>query len=268
MKKLFICVLILLQGLFIFACDDTTGPFPVIDDDIPAITGIQVQPQNINFDPETDGFKDTTLTIGIYVSTINTSDDLPPRFIITDKATGEEISSGNFDKDLTDSRTGNFGVQVELETATTSFSEYIINAFPMVESRQGNFAQTTFKVTGISNNPPEILEINNPSEVQIPASGTQSVSFIAKVTDRDGQDTIEEVFMRLISRSTGEVDSPFPLYDDGTQGGDITPNDSLYTLTFSIDNENQPDTYDLEYYAIDEAGLSSDTTSSTFRITE
>jgi hypothetical protein len=267
LKKLFIYVFILCLGLVIYACDDTTGPFPAIDDDIPTITRIQVQPQSVIFDPETDTPKDTTLTIFISVSTINTPDELPPQFLITDKTTGEEISTGAFD--ITDSRTGNFGAEVDIVTSTTSFREYVINAFSMVESGKGNFAQTTFKITGIPTNAPEILEVSNPDEIQRPASGTEPVAFTAKVTDQDGQNTIEGVFMRLISRNTGEVSgSPFSLFDDGSNGGDEIANDSLFTLTLEISDQNQPDTYDLEYYAIDEAGLSSDTVASTFKITE
>lgn len=267
LKKIFICTSILSLGIIIFGCDETSTPASILDDE-PAITRIHVQPQVVQFLAEEDGSKsDTTLTIGIFISTVNTPDEQPPVYIVSDKDSGEEIHSGIFD--ITDSRTGNFGVDVPIETTTDSFENFIINAYPSSDGGNGNYAQTSFKIIGIPNNPPQILETDNPDEVQLPTSGNQDVTFTAKVTDEDEQDTIENVFMRLISETTGEVGgSPFTLFDDGTNGGDGTASDSLYTLTLQISDQNQPDTYNLEYFAIDEGGLVSDTVTSTFIIRE
>lgn len=241
-------------------------PDPLLDDK-PAITQISINPQNVQFNIENDGFKDTTLDVGIYISTVNIPDDKPPQFAITNKISGEQVSQGSFD--IFDSRTGNFGTEITLQTTTTSFDEYIINVFPSAEQVNGNYAQTIFTISGVSNNNPLILEANNPEEVQLPSSGTENVEFSAKVTDEDGQSTIENVFMWLISQNTGEVsDSPFLLYDDGNNGEDSIANDSLYTLTLEVSPQNQPDIYDVKYYAIDRGGLVSDTVETTFRISE
>lgn len=248
-------------------CDE--APAPVSNsDEIPAITHIFIQPQTVQFSAENDGFKDdTTLTISVIINTVNTPDDEPPAYVLSDKETGDEVATGNFE--IIDPGSGNFRIDLSITTSTTSFEQYIINAYTMSENVGGNFAQTSFRIIGISNNPPDILEINNPDEIQRPASGNQTVRFAARVTDEDGQDTIENVFMRLISQTSGEVgNSPFLLYDNGIDGGDEVENDSLYTLTFEINDQNQPDTYFLEYFAIDQGGLVSDTVTSTFSIIE
>ncbi|MFD2532229.1 hypothetical protein [Gracilimonas halophila] len=267
MKKIFICFSILSIGSIISACDETPGPASVLED-APAITHIQVQPKNVEFTVEEDGFKDdTTITVEVFVSTINISNDQPPLYIMADKGSGTEIAAGTFD--IINSENGDFRIEIPIETSTTSFEEFIINAFPSSNTGVGNFAQASFEISGISNNAPVILETDNPDEIQLPSSGNQNVTFTAKVTDEDGQNTIENVFMRLISKTNGEVgNSPFPLYDDGTNGGDEIANDSLFTLTFQINEQNQSDTYFLEYFAIDQGGLVSDTVTSTFSIIE
>lgn len=266
MKKIFICTSILSLGFIIFGCDETSAPASILDD-APSITRIDVEPQTVQFTAEEDGFKDTTLIVGIFILTVNTPDEELPVYIISDKESGQLITEGTFD--ITDPGSGNFGVEIPLETSTTSFKQFIITAYPSANKGSTNYAQTSLRIAGISNNSPQILETDNPDEIQRPSSGNQNVTFTAKVTDEDGQETIENVFMRLISQTNGEVgNSPFPLYDDGTNGGDETANDSLYTLTFQINDQNQSDTYSLEYFAVDQGGLVSDTVTSTFSIIE
>lgn len=255
------------MGSVIFGCDKTPDPASVLEE-APAITRIQVHPNIVEFTAEEDGFKeDTTIIVEVFISTVNTPDNQLPLYILTDDESGEEVATGTFD--IENSGTGEFRTVIPLETSTTSFKKFIITAYYSANMGNGNYAQTSLRISGISNEPPEILETDNPNETQLPSSGNQNVSFIAKVTDEDGQGTIENVFMRLISQTNGEVNnSPFILYDDGINGGDETANDSLFTLTLQINDQNQPDTYSLEYFAIDQGGLVSDTVTSTFSLIE
>lgn len=269
LKKIFICTSILSLGIIIFGCDETSTPASILDDE-PAITRIHVQPQVVQFLAEEDGSKsDTTLTIGIFISTVNTPDEQPPVYIVSDKDSGEEIHSGIFD--ITDSRTGNFGVDVPIETTTDSFEDFIINAYPSSDGGNGNYAQTSFKIIGIPNNPPQILETDNPDEITRPSSGNTPATFIAKVTDPDGQDTIDKVYIRIINVESGEVQgSPFEMFDDGITYDDAVENDSTYTWSLPVTpTDNNPNrSFDIEYFAIDEGGLVSDTVTSTFIIRE
>lgn len=268
MKKLFISVAILSFGFIIFGCDETSVPASILED-APAITRIQVHPQTVQFTEEADGVKDTTLTIGIHVSSVNTPDENPPSYLISDKNSGAVVVEGNFD--IIDSRTGNFGVEIELETSTTSFEEYIINAFPSAENSKGNFAQTAFKILGIPRNPPQLIEINNPDLIIRPSSGERPAIFTAKVADEDGQDNIDKVFIRIINLESGEVQgSPFEMFDDGITYGDTIANDSTYTWSLPVTptNTNPNRDFNIEYFAIDREGLVSDTVTSTFSIRE
>ena len=269
MKKIFICFSILSIGSIISACDETPGPASVLED-APAITRIQVQPKNVEFTIEEDGFKDdTTITVQVFVSTINISDDQPPLYIMADKGSGTEIATGTFD--IINSENGDFRIEIPIETSTTSFEEFIINAFPSSNTGVGNFAQASFEISGISNNAPVILETDNPNEIQRPSSGEIPAIFTAKVTDQDNQNTIDKVFIRIINLESGEVQgSPFEMFDDGSTFGDDVANDSTYTWSLPVTpTDNNPNrSFDIKYFAIDQGGLSSDTLTSTFSIIE
>ncbi len=253
-------------GLFFFlsGCDETVSPSNNFEA-IPSVERLTVIPNDVSFVPE-DGFKDTTFTIHIEASIINVTEETTYGFAIRDKVTKELVSTGEL---TAESRDNIFWNESDLETSTTSFEEYIVEVYAYNNDGNGNYFQTQLSVSGFSNNPPEILEVNNPEEVQRPSSGQTSVSFTAKTTDEDGQDTIDAVYLRLISRVSGEVSgSPFQLYDDGSTQSDTAPNDSIYTATFPVSPANQLQTYDILYYAIDKGGLVSDTVKTTFSIIE
>ena len=253
-------------GLFFLlsGCDETVSPSNNFEES-PSVNRLTVIPNNVSFEPE-DGFKDTTLAIHIEASIENISEETTYGFAIRDKVTQELVSTGEL---TAESRDNIFWTESALETSTTSFEEYIIEVYAYNLNGSGNFSQTPLSISGFSNNPPEILEANNPEEVQRPSSGQTSVSFTAKTTDEDGQDTIEGVYLRLISRVSGEVSgSPFQLYDDGSTQSDSARNDSVYTATFPVSPANQLQTYDILYYAIDKGGLVSDTVKTTFSIIE
>jgi len=58
------------------------------------------------------------------------------------------------------------------------------------------------------------------------------------------------------------------MLDDGTTFGDELPGDHTYTLSFDVTaTSNRPDRdYDIEFFAIDQGGLFSDTVRTTFSI--
>ena len=265
MKKLFIYILF--SGLFIwglYSCDATTSHDDILSTP-PSIRSLDISPSEIEFSNSEDGFKDTTVTVELTVDTDHNVNKVNPKFFLTDKISEEILVQGEMDF-LESTR---FQKLISLETNTTAFEHFLVNVLISDEQGRGNYAQGQISITGVSNNAPEILEVNNPDEYQLPSSGSENIPFTAKVTDLDGQNTISGVYLRLISRTTGEAtNSPFQLFDDGSSLGDEVAQDSIYTLTFPISSSNQPDTYDILYYAEDKGGLVSDTVETTFRIVE
>ncbi|WP_421774585.1 hypothetical protein [Gracilimonas sp.] len=267
MKHLFIYTTFLLGSSIVFlSCDSTTSPKDIFEES-PAIQDFNVSPQNVQFSSANDGVKDTTVLVTFSAATQNLSEGEVPRIIITDRNSGQvelqqdmEASSVN----------GQFTLEVPFQTKTTFFQDFKVNAIvEKPETGDFNYATASLKITGFSEIEPEILEANNPESVQRPTSGTNIYRFTAKVTDEEGNDTIEGVFVRIFNRSSGEVNSsPFTLFDDGNSGEDITAGDSVYTAAFPVTPDSKLQTFDLYYYAVDKGGLVSDTVQTTFRITE
>lgn len=161
-----------------------------------------------------------------------------------------------------------YTLQVPLQTRTTYFNEYRVIVTAVSEMGRSTYAVASLNYKGFSEAAPQILSVTNPDSVTKPADNTDLYPFTAKVTDIEGQDTIEGVFVRIINPVSGEVNnSPFQLFDDGTNGEDITARDSVYTITFPVDPESQAQTFDLLFYAVDKGGLTSDTLTTQFTIT-
>lgn len=268
MKHLFIYILLLGSGTILFhSCDSTTSPENPLSDS-PTIETLKISPSSVTFTLQEDGFKDTTLTVEIRSHILKVSDNSLPQYSISDKSSGEVVETGSLTN--LSSGTFNYVAETQISTSTTSIKEYLVNIFFADDPQV--FAQSTLSINGFSNNHPKILEVDNPEEVQIPSTGTTSIQFKAKVTDADGQNTVQGAYVRIISESTGELNgSPFQLLDDGqTSGdsGDAAAQDSVYTVTLEIGSGNRADFYNLRYFAIDKGGLVSDTVNSTLRIRE
>ena len=257
--------ILLLGILFINSgCDETPGTTPIIGD-LPTVTSISTQPSSVQFSRDTDGFKDTTLVVTITSNIDFVNESQAPRFVVTEVSTGTVIESSSMESQDDSIYSGTF----ELETSTTTFAKYLIEVFAANEQGDGNYAQSSFEISGFSNFAPQLLWVDNPEEVQRPATGSTAVQFKAKATDTDGQESIEGVFLRLISQVSGEVAaSPFQLFDDGTSFSDEAASDSVFTVSFNINSSNQLQTYDILYYAVDKGGLVSDTLKTTFSIIE
>ncbi|MCP9292780.1 hypothetical protein [Gracilimonas sediminicola] len=266
MKHLFIYTTLLLGSSIVFlSCDSTTSPKDIFEES-PVIQSFNVSPQNVQFTSADDGVKDTTVIVTFSAETENLSEGVVPRIIITDRNSGQvELQQ---DMEVT-STNGEFTLEVPFETKTTFFQDFKVNAIVQnPETSDFNYATASLKITGFSVEPPEILSVNNPEELQRPTQGEAAVGFLAKVSDVEGMDSIRGVFLRLISRESGEVSgSPFQLYDNASNGDQVA-SDSVFTRVFVFNSENELQTYDVFYYAIDRGGLTSDTVSTTFSIVE
>lgn len=268
MRNLFIYPLIFIVFCAgFYACDSTNSPSDSLDEE-PSITHLSITPQNVQFSPIEDGVKDTTVVVNFEVTTKNLADGEVPILHITDEQTNEVV----FEVPMNTTETDNFFTfEIPFDTKTTFFEEYIVNVLLSESPGNLNYAQGSLELLGFSVVAPEILEVSNPETLKKPAEGEPPVPvpFIAKVTDEEGLDSIEGVYLRLISRQTGELAaSPFRLFDNGENGGDLTAGDSLYTVVFEFNSENQVQTYDALYFAVDRGGLVSDTVKSVFRVVE
>lgn len=238
--------------------------------DIPfSIAQFNVSPKIVDFEGQTDEVYDTTLSIELSGQIEKATEGTRTTFSVTNMQDSNMIIEGLVTLDLNSDGIGTFIQEIPYTLSTTTISNILVVVIVTNENGIENYAQSVIRVNGISNVPPEVLYADNPTEYTIPQSGTENVRFVANVTDEDGQNNIDGVFLRLISQTNGETtNSPFQLFDDGQSLGDQVVNDSLYTLTFPVSSENLPDTYNIYYYAIDRAGLVSDTVKTTFTLVE
>lgn len=258
--------ILLLIGLFFLNCDSTTAPTSLTQN-VPTLTSISTTPDQVIFSQEINGYSDTTLSIKLRTEIDFADPETPPYFVVTEIESRNILYSGvlqNIDENI-------FDATFEFETSTTSFTTLLIEVFAYNADGKGNFAQTRLPIQGFSNNIPEVLEVDNPDVVVRPGEGEASINtfFYAKVTDKDGQQTIDRVLVRLIDLETGEVSgSPFQMFDNGSSFNDAVAADSVYTVGFEISfTTNRPDRdYRLEYYAIDQGGLHSDTLQTSFKL--
>lgn len=248
-----------------YACDSTTAPEDKLRE-APTVNFFNVSPSEVQFISE-HGFKDTTLSISVEARFDNHEYLDNPFITISDKSSAEIIEEQSLE--LVDSITNTYAVDFNISTTTTSIEDFIINM--IYDAKQGNYAQKVLKIRGFSNFPPEILETDSPEVINRPESGSIPAIFTAKVTDEDGQENISRVYLRVINQQSGEVEgSPFEMFDNGETYDDETANDSTYTWYQSVPpNEENPNSdFDIEFFAMDKGGLSSDTVRTTFSIRE
>lgn len=244
-----------------------------IEDRVPDATSyikqLNVTPGVVDFRGQTDQVFDSTLSLELSGQIGETTEATRITFSVTDIQEPDKSIEGAIPLNPITGGNGTFIEEIPYTISTSTTTNILVVVTVTDESGNGNYAQSVIRVSGISNSPPEIINADNPTEYSIPLSGTENIRFMAKVTDEDGQNNIEGVFLRLISQTNGEAaNSPFELFDDGQSFGDQTANDSLYTLTFPVNSENQPDSYNIFYYAIDRSGLVSDTVKTTFTLVE
>lgn len=255
--------LVLFIGFLVLSCDPTVSPADKFLN-APTINQLSISPQEITFNPS-DGFKDTTLSISIEATIENVDSETVPSFIIRDKFSSSVAYNGIL---ISEGSTNIFRAVLNFETTTTSFEEFLIEAYAYNTSGNGNFYQSTFSVEGFSNDPPVLLEANNAEEVVIPSEGELIIPFRAKVFDPDGQNNIDRVLIEFINEDGSPlIPDPNLLLDNGLNE-DTVAGDSVYTIAFRINSTNTPNNRKAIFFAIDKAGLYSDTLQTTFNIVQ
>lgn len=259
-------IVCLLGGLLV-SCDSTPGSVDR-SQSYPIVESLHLDPDSILFSNQ-DGMHDTTVAINLLASvTAALPPDSTPRYSIQ-MENGDVVLEGRMDPALS---TGEllFGHTVNLHLNTADVATYLVYAYTFNDAGQGNWMQTRLVIRGIAANPPLLLEASNPDSVVIPAAGqTRSIDFTARATDPDGQQNIAFVRMKLYN--SGETSNPINQYDlkddgDVNGSGDATAGDSVYTRTLNINSSNSPSDYDIYYFVLDKAGLSSDTVKTTLSI--
>lgn len=270
--KLYSLVLLTLAWALIVSCDDALTPKD-FDEQQPYVQNLVVSPTEISFDPQRDGQKDTTLILNVTVDGFNFDVDSVPYYSVFLGDTESPFIQKKFPVNFSPLTT--FQTSIPVSTNTVIFETYTLVITPSLSGNNQNFAQAIIRQTGVPINPPEILEVNNPEEVEIPSgSDVTRVLFTAKVTDADGQDNLDRVFIDFVNED-GSILTPDPniLLDDGNNSnsngsGDATASDSVYTIQFFVDSSNTPNNRTARYYALDKSGLSSDTLTTTFNIVD
>lgn len=251
------------------SCDSTTSPGNPISGS-PQIQSLDITPAEISFYLQQDGYKDTTVAFTILSQINDIAENQNPEFLVSIQSSGESVTEGELSS--SNAQQYNYSAEVSLPTTTTSIENYTVSVF--FENNPSVYAQSGFKVNGFPNNAPTILEVNNPEEVTIPnGNETKDVFFTAKVTDLDEQSNIDQVLIEFLNEDgTKLIPEPNELLDDGNSGpdgsGDQVEGDSVYTIAFSITSANTPNQRTAQYFAIDKAGLSSDTVEAAFNIVE
>ena len=254
-QRYFLCLLLLI----LIGCDDEPGATDVITPPI-SIDAISVSPDEVLF-TQAVGQKDTLIIFSIEASVNNGQNniDTVPQFILEDLEANEVIAEGELSQPEGANTGDKYIASFETTLSTTTVSNWRLNVFLFDQRGEGNRIETTIPIRGFSNNPPQILSISSPDTVNRPQSGEQPFSITAKVTDEDGQTTIQSVTVELINPddvSTGI----FNMRDDGSSdSGDQVASDSVYTVTFSVNADSRAGIFDLLFLAQDRAGLESDT---------
>jgi hypothetical protein len=231
------------------------------------INNLDVNPVRIDFNPAM-GIVDTTINIavtGSYFIDTNTTiiENRPaPNFIyqLIRKSDDELIAEGVFTQTDT-----NISAQFNVELKTIDFNDFRLFIFALSDDvLVSNTVQSTILVRGFAVAPPIIESASNPDTVKIPASGEQPFLLRARVYHPFEQSLIDRVLVNIRDRNNNLLaGSPFELYDDGgasgNNSGDLVANDSTFSRAFRINSSNNPDVYQLFYFAIDNLGLSSDT---------
>ncbi len=247
---------------FLSACDSPPGatPYPVSSSPFVSIT---LDPDSVSFSPEA-GIKDTTLVINISVSIRPDSDLQSPSFNVVRESDRAVFRDGSLNRISDSELEGAFSFNVP----TTIFETYTVFVFEKTDDGGlTNTLEHKLSLSGFTTDPPVILGINHPSSVQIPNEGVSPIRFETEVEHPQGLSQIRDVFLELYDSAGNQIGGDrFEMFDDGDDSpggsGDQVAGDGIYTRTFEINPNNQPDTYDVLTYAIDRSGLTSDTLTS------
>lgn len=242
------------------SCDTLPG-LQDSDGDDPILENLSINPEEFVFDAALDGQKDTTLNLSLKVDGHNLGENLPQYFIFIDDD-DDPTYTGKLETVNSDGNT--YEITAQINTSTYIFSNYKILVTSGEQfNTSNNYIISNIKQVGITLTPPEIVETNDPIEVQIPKGNEViEVRFTAKVSDNDGLNNIENVYLNFENEDGSFLSAqPYVMMDDGKTdvSGDLVAGDNIYTKSFSIDKDNTPNKRTAFYWAVDKAGLSSDT---------
>lgn len=252
----------ILMTLFVIGCGDDTPSSQSISEEY-VITQLTVTPSQVNFTPS-DGVKDSVIVINVTGNIQVNSQNPTPSVLNMELVRASDSQPVALRNIEIDSSTP-FEQSITIPSSTTDFNDYRLYVYVSTgDQLTSNSAQATIKVRGFTLGVPEILATSNPDTVRIPSSGTTPFALQAKVTHPDGQALVDRVFVDIRDQQNNLLaGSPFRLFDDGNTGnsnsGDAVAADSIFTRAFNIGSSNNPDVYQLFYYALDTQGASSDT---------
>lgn len=251
--------LILLIGgsliLWATGCDTPSSP---AGSDSGVLSSLSIQPNNVQFGPQSS-IADTTLTIQIRA---NTSDTPANDLLYTSERDGVLLSEGRLQAETDTTFLSELSITVNT-AQNTDFSVYVYES----DNTSGQRLQGKLQVRGRIVSPPFIEEVNNPEEVTIPDSGNERIDFFAHVVHPNGQDLISGVNFFLIDQTGNPVGDVYQMFDNG-ESVDEVESDSIYSGALTIEPQNNPDQYIVNYYAMGEDGQSSDTLQTQLSIIE
>jgi hypothetical protein len=219
------------------------------------LSNLQVIPGDIILEPTTET-EEKTFDFTIQVNQDSDALTGAPSYRVLKINTGEVIAEGRF----IDNRGGFYAADFDVTASTTSLTELTIFAYAATGNGVlSNTLSRKVRIVGSLSEPPFLEYLDHPEVVVIPTSGTTPIRFETSAIHPNGQDNIEQVLLDLFDSNGNQLGgSSFEMELDDTPG-----NDRIYSITFQINPNNQPETYDIRAYAIDRLSVSSDTLFST-----
>ncbi|MDG5766471.1 hypothetical protein QA596_03250 [Balneolales bacterium ANBcel1] len=240
--------------LFLVSCDSADGPVGVFDYS-PVIEELEVHPRELTFTGE-DGVRDTTITISI-----SAKSDLPEDSRLVARIYSLQESSVLASDTLlsVESDPRKYRAELQMVGQTSSFDDLVVYVFPQTrDQRIGDRVETRLRVRWENIGEPEILSLEHPQSVRIPAAGQTNFNIIARVGHPHSLDFIQSVRLELYDSARNRIFAS----QMGSQSAGI------YVQNFSVNQNNRPDTYTVEVQAVNVLGIRSDTLRSTFEFVE
>lgn len=248
--------------LFLFAgCDDITTEeteSPV------SILSLEAEPVYIEFTPELPEM-DTTINVSLLLQLKEATNSEIRYTLVRNRELLQETTL----EPVSDTE---YQAEFELNLNTARSEQYTIHAYAP-NAVNSETAETSIRIISQLGISPVVEDAFNTEVVQIPGAGAQErVDFYARVVHPADQSLIARVDFLLID-SAGNPIGPIEMFDDGVFNEpagfiDEVAGDSLYSRALFVDSGNNPDTYDVLYYAIGTNGVSSDTVQTTLQIVQ
>jgi hypothetical protein len=188
----------------------------------------------------------------VVCSLLDASGNLIQNFNMSDNGSGGDTISGNGVYTVTVNYTttscltvGNYSVQYLATSESGLTSNLIVSTVPVYYS---------------NNVAPEVSFVNAPDTIARPTSGETPLVLSIKGSDQNGQCDVKTVFFNSILPSGNPSSgNPFIMFDDGdlVAHGDSVAGDGRFSLIIKITPGVSLGTYQFNYQATDNRGLSS-----------